>query len=372
MLFFKSKAERLIAAKDKAMKGRGAPIERMARFRQALEELKAWGARHPEEFVSLLDEENAAYLGEWIAGSGARGVELLRALILGPDLDKAVTAVHALWGFEAVAASEVDLLRELLGHADARMRANAAQCLARIGPAAVSAGPALARLAQEGGAVESGRAFYALKTTGYDPAIATQVCYDAIASGSAVRSMAMGTLDEIGADPTPVLDGILADIEDTAQRQSRLFSPAAKLLRKCDLSNLEARRRVVQVLERLAQQRMETDYVRLLWELDPGNEAVIRRVDAGLRSEDAAMESACDVICGMKEGGAIFVPLLMERLAEAQDYWDFCWAAVDALGEIGPAALAAKGTLERLRTHPSELVQERAKEALRKICLEKI
>lgn len=367
MLFFKTKAERLIAALDKAMKGSGAPMERMARYREALDEVKAWAAVHPEEFIPLLTEERAGHMGDWIAGSGARGVELLRGLILGTDLDHAVMAVHALWGFEAAAASEVGILTELLGHGDPRMRSNAAQCLARIGPEAVSAGPALARLAQEGGKEESSRAFYALEKIGYDPLIATQICYDAIASGSPGRFMAMGTLDEIGADPTPVLDGILANIEDTAQRQSHLLSPAAKLLRKCDLSDAGARKRVVQVLERLAEQRMEIDYVRLLWELDPGNEAVIRRVDAGLRSEDSAMESACDVICGMKDGGAMFVPLLVERLEAAADYWDFCWAAVDALGEIGPAAIAAKGTLERLTAHPSELVQERANEALRKI-----
>jgi hypothetical protein len=372
MLFFKSKAQRLMAALDKAMKGSGAPMEKLARYREAKEELMAWGAQHPEEFIPFLTEENAGHMGDWIAGSGARGVELLRALILGPDLEKAVMGLHALWGFEEAAASEVDLLKEMLGHTDARMRSNAAQCLARIGPLAVSAGPELTRLAQEGGEEESSRAFYALEKTGYDPLIATQVCYDAIASGAPGRGRAMGTLDEIGGDPTSVLNGILAEIEETAQKQSKLLSPGAKLLRKCDLSDPNARVRVVQVLEKLADLRMETDYLRLLWELDPGNEAVIRRVNVGLRSDSWEMEGACDVICGMKEGGAIFVSLLMERLEAAEDYWDFCWAAVDALGEIGPAAMPAKGTLERLRMHPSELVQERAKLALGKICLEAI
>jgi HEAT repeat protein len=369
MLFFKSKskAERLIAKLEKTMKPSGGPMERMARYSQAMEEVKEWGAQHPEEFIALLTKEDAGHIGTYIAGSGARGVELLRGLILGPDLDKAVMAVHALWAFEEEAASEVDLLRELLGHADERMRTKAAQCLARIGPAAVSAGPELARLAQAGGEESSGCAFYALEKTGYDPAIATQICYDAIASGSPGRYMAMGTLDEIGADPTPVLDGILAYIEETAPRDARLLSKAAKLLRKCKLSDANARGRVVQVLERLAALRMETDFVRLLWELDPGNEAVIRRIDAGLRSEGWEKEVACDVICGAKEGGAMFVPLLIERLKASQEHWDFCWAAVDALGEMGPAAIAAKGTLEKLTMHPSELVQERAKEALRKI-----
>lgn len=370
MFFFrsKSKAERLIAKFNKTVKGRrGAPMDQMARYRQALEELKTWGTQHPEEFVPLLNAENAAFLGDWIAGSGARGVELLRALILGPDLDKAAMAVHALWGFEAAAASEVGLMTELLGHADARMRSNAAQCLARIGPDAVSAGPELVRLAQEGGPEESRPAFYALEKIGYDPAIAAQVCYDAIASGSAGRFRAMRTLDAIGADPTPVLDGILASVGDDTDRESRLLPPAAKLLRKCDLSDADTRRRVVQALERLAEQRMQTEYVSLLWELDPGNGAAIRRIDAGLRSDNWEMEAACDVICGAKEGGVFFVPLLIEKLETKQDHWDFCWAAVDALGEIGPAAIAAKGTLERLTNHSSGLVQERAKEALRKI-----
>jgi hypothetical protein len=372
MLFFKTKAQRLLAALDKAMKGAGSPMEKMARYRAAKEDLIEWGSHHPEEFIPLLTEENAGHVGDYIAKSGPRGVAMLRELILGPDFQKALMALHALWAFEEDAASEVDLLRELLGHADARVRSSAAQCLARIGPEAVGAGPELARLAQERGHEESGRAFYALRQTGYEPLIVTQICYDTIASRSPGRGMAMDTLDAIGADPTPVLNGILAEIEQRVLTQTKLLSPAAKLLRKCDLNDPGARTRVVQVLEKVAQQRMETDYLRLLWELDPGNESAIRRIHAGLRSDDWQMEAACDVICSMKENGAALVPLLIEKLETSGDYWDFCWAAVDALGEIGPTAIAAKETLEKLKTHPSELVQDRAKEALRKITSERI
>ena len=64
------------------------------------------GAECPEEFIPLLTEEDAGFIGDWIAGSGSRGVDLLRELILGPDLEKSVMALHALWGFEEAAGSE--------------------------------------------------------------------------------------------------------------------------------------------------------------------------------------------------------------------------------------------------------------------------
>lgn len=344
-------------------------MEKIERYRNVKEQLKEWGTEHPEEFIPLLNEEDAVFMGEWMARSGERGIALLRELILGPDLEKALMGLSALWGFNEAAASEVDMLRVLLGHWDSRMRSSAAQCLARIGPEAVGAGPELARLAQEGTSEEKGPAFYALSKTGYEPLIVAQICYDAIASGPEGRGMAIDTLDEIGADPTPVLDGILEEIQEATQKQSKLLSPPVKLLKKCDLRDEAARKRVVGVLEKLAGVRMEQDYLRLLWELDPGNAAVRRRVEAGLRSEskDSDMETACDVICGMKEGGVEFVPLLIERLETDGDYWDFCWAAVDALGAIGPAALGARGILETMKKHPSELVQARAEEALKKI-----
>jgi hypothetical protein len=104
-----------------------------------------------------------------------------------------------------------------------------------------------------------------------------------------------------------------------------------------------------------------------LWRIDPGNAVVFRQVETFLRSNEWEMDAACDVICQMKREGARFVPLLVEQLEKHWEYCDFCWAAVDALGEIGPGAREARPMLEKLRSHPSGLVKARASEALSKI-----
>ena len=105
MSFFKSKAERLIEVLSKAMKGSGTPMEKLQRYRDAQEEVKAWGAAHPEGFIALLTEENAGNVGSWIAGSGEIGIALLNEIIWGDDVEEGCNALRALWEFEEAAAS---------------------------------------------------------------------------------------------------------------------------------------------------------------------------------------------------------------------------------------------------------------------------
>ena len=87
-----------------------------------------------------------------------------------------------------------------------------------------------------------------------------------------------------------------------------------------------------------------------------------RAIERDLQDE-VYCEGACDVICELGPAGARFVPTLISELSAHLDYWDFCWAGVDALGKIGPAAYAAKPLLESFLKHESPLVQRRAERA---------
>jgi hypothetical protein len=174
-------------------------------------------------------------------------------------------------------------------------------------------------------------------------------------------------LEKTGRDASICLAAIVKYIEAT--EGGNLVSSALKLLEKCDLTSETARQRAAQSVESLVKVSVSprAQILQTLWRIDPGNALVLQSVDEDLRSDDWKMESACDVICVMKGRGAQFVPLLLSKLEQHQEYWDFCWAAVDALSQIGPAALIGKPTLEKMRSHPSGLVKARIECAIASI-----
>jgi HEAT repeat protein len=277
-------------------------------------------------------------------------------------------ALRALWEFEADAASAIPLLMQLLDDSDPQMRGSAAHCLARIGPEAIVAGAKLAELAQYGSDDEKRSAFYALEQTGYDPMIMAQICYEAIQFGSEeARSAALSALEKADGDPAPVAEYILKVFEE--KDGDWVKSTTFKLLERCEFTDEGFRQRAIQALQTyvIKNPPHSRNAVSCLWRIDPGNALVYARVELGLKSDDSDMEAACDVIYEMGPRGAKFVPLLLEQLEKRWEYWDFCWAAVDALAAIGTEARGAEQMLHKLREHPSDLVKERAENALREI-----
>lgn len=353
---------------DAAISGKNFKPENLLRYKGLNSEAKSWGAEHPEEFLPLLTEDNAGIIGEFISGSGEKGVTLLCKAITDTAAPQSVTALRALWEFEADAASAMPLLIRLLDESDPRIRRNAAHCLGRIGPAAIVAGAKLAELAQYGSDDEKRSAFYALEQTGYDPMIMAQICYEAIQFGSEdARSAALSALEKADGDPAPVAEYILKVFEESDG--DWVTSTTFKLLERCDFTDEGFRQRAIQALQTYAIKNPphSRNAVSCLWRIDPGNALVYARVELGLKSDNSDMEAACDVICEMGPRGAKFVPLLLEQLEKHWEYWDFCWAAVDALAAIGTEARGAEQMLHKLREHPSDLVKERAENALREI-----
>jgi HEAT repeat protein len=144
-----------------------------------------------------------------------------------------------------------------------------------------------------------------------------------------------------------------------------------KILEKLEVSG-EQRQQLVAALERLVRETdtRTVELCKALLRLDPTSRCVRERVERDLRSGDWEMEAACDVLCALSEIGqpsAEFVPLLIEQLGAHRDYWDFCWAAVDALNRIGPVAVEALPILREMLAHPSPLVQRRAERAIASI-----
>jgi HEAT repeat protein len=365
-MFFKPKAQKLVEAWEQATQ-EGSPMDMLARRRKAAATLEAFGARHPQELLPFLSEEMAPYIGKWISGSGATGIALLKEIVLGNDPLRASWALRSLWEFEERAEIEIPWLIQLLEHPDETMRWSAAHCLGRIGPAAVSAGSQLGRVAMEGSVREKTSAFYALKETGYDPAIVAEICFDALNDeDAAVSAAALSTLKAIQADPNRAFDWIVKNLQ--GNEGNRLESDAIDLLEKCDLTAGRSPRAIAALESFVAKDPPNRQKaMSALWRLDPLNKTLFEKLEMDLRSDESEMESACDILCEMKAAGAPFVDLLIQQLQKHQEYWDFCWAAVDALGEIGPAAAKAKPLLKTMTTHPSELVQARSIEALKKL-----
>lgn len=77
------------------------------------------------------------------------------------------------------------------------------------------------------------------------------------------------------------------------------------------------------------------------------------------------LEEACDLIVTFGSLAKDLVPDLLQTLEE--DDWDTRWAAVDAIGAIGPAACDAVPALVRLLRHPSGVVTGSASAALERI-----
>lgn len=81
--------------------------------------------------------------------------------------------------------------------------------------------------------------------------------------------------------------------------------------------------------------------------------------DAGLRMESAA------ALRGFGAAGEAALPALLRALDDPEDF--VVWEVILTLGELGAAAKDAIPTLERLRSHPSPMITERAASALRQI-----
>jgi len=155
-------------------------------------------------------------------------------------------------------------------------------------------------------------------------------------------------------------------LEQTTGRE--LVSSLWELINRVETWDEQMRMRAVRALEAfiLKDPPHSAASTRILWKVDPGNALVLRRIEEDLNDDDS-LESACDVICELGTEGARFVPLLLKKLEQHQDYWDFCWAAVDALNQIGPAAASARPMLEKMLKHPSGLVQARVECAIASI-----
>jgi len=76
-------------------------------------------------------------------------------------------------------------------------------------------------------------------------------------------------------------------------------------------------------------------------------------------------EEACDLICQIGPDAADLVPHIIKVLG--RDDWDEMWAAVDALGAIGPKASVALPILRKLRKHKSGVISSRATIAIASI-----
>jgi len=341
-MFIRQEAAKLLAA----LKG----CKDIEAYQKAKEKLAAFARRNPAALISHLTSENARVIGKAMRQSGAAGVAELQTIIDTKQKPQMYAALQALGEFESDAASEVESLTKLLSDDDAKLRQFAAHTLGRIGGQACTSGSELVRLAQYGDRDEKASAFFALGKIPYDDAIVAQVAADCLVDETEpqnVKIMALDALKNTECVTEPFLEEILHFLEQTTGRE--LVSSLWELINRVETWDEQMRMRAVRALEAfiLKDPPHSAASTRILWKVDPGNALVLRRIEEGLNDDDS-LESACDVICELGTEGARFVPLLLKKLEQHQDYWDFCWAAVDALNQIGPAAASARPMLEKM------------------------
>jgi len=80
--------------------------------------------------------------------------------------------------------------------------------------------------------------------------------------------------------------------------------------------------------------------------------------------KDDNLESACHALCELGPMALPFAARLLDLVEGEADYWDLAWAAMDALGIMGPSAKEFLPRIERLRSHPSGLVRARTEIAI--------
>ncbi len=118
--------------------------------------------------------------------------------------------------------------------------------------------------------------------------------------------------------------------------------------------------------------KKETDYeysdatrfaaVNAIWEISQDADLVIPFLNDYIK---AFPEEGCDLVTKVGNASKEVVDRLI-KVIENQDC-DEIWAAVDALGALGPTAAIAKPSLLKLTKHQSGLISQRAITALKKI-----
>ena len=322
----------------------------------------------PEALVELLSrvgvsDRDDRTIGKALHEFGERGWQAVAELADQSDLPKRRALVKTLWELEDAGAGAVPWLRQTLADTDAEVRGRAAHALGRIGPAATSTAGDLIRLAGEDVPGVRTSALWALTRIDADPALTRKVFVDALSADDLeVVGRGVAGLAEINADPQSQRAALVSAFHRGADPGGDM----EKLLRRCSGFTAEELRTLFNTAfaphARGANRRILAE---LLWQQTHSMEWVFPLLDLMLADDD--FKSACDALCTLGPAAAPYAPRLLELVEAEPNDWDLAWAAVDGLGYIGPPIHALLPRIERLTSHPSDLVKARTAKAIRRI-----
>jgi hypothetical protein len=327
--------------------------------------LAALGSQGIQELLSRvgLSEQHDSVIGKALRECGEAGWKSLAQLADEAELPRRRALIKTLWEFDEAAAGAVPWLMRTLDDADAEVRALAAHALGRIGPDAGEAAARLVSLATDDVPQVRTRAMWALTRIGSDSAIAAQVFLEALMdSDPELMKAGLHGLNTLDFDPRPYRSRLVEVVCTTGLESSDAF----KLLRRCE-GFLPTE---IDALFELGCRDSGFAHFRgqlagLLWQQTHETRWVFPLVDRMLKDDD--LESASDTLCWLGPAALPYAARLLDLVEGEPDYWDLAWAAVDALGMMGPSAKEFLPRIERLRSHPSGLVKARTNIAIRRI-----
>jgi HEAT repeat protein len=339
---------------------------REQRRKSIAQKLAALGSQGIQELLSRVcsSEQHNSLIGKALREFGEAGWRSLAQLADEADLPKRRALIKTLWEFDEAAAGAVPWLIRTLDDADAEVRALAAHALGRIGSGAQGAAARLVCLAGDDVPDVRSRAMWALTRIGSDPAIAAQVFLEALMdSDPEMMKAGLHGLTSVDFDPRPYRPRLVEVVCVTGLESSDAF----KLLRRCE-GFLPGE---IDALFELGCRDSGFAHFRgqlagLLWEQTHETRRVFPLIERLLKDDD--LEAASDALCRLGPAALPYAARLLDLIEGDPDYWDLAWAAVDALGMMGPSAKEFLPRVERLRSHPSGLVKARTDIAIRRIC----
>jgi HEAT repeat protein len=324
--------------------------------------------------------------GDWTVGKilrriGKPGLAAIQQVFERESPARRAAAVNALWDFEEDAAIAVPWILQRLDDADPNVRWRLVHALGRIGPRAAEASPRLVELTGAPHPRVRSSAIFALERIDYDREVLAQICIDALNSDDTeARGMALSALTRVQCDPSPVL-GRLVELLADPGADGLVERNVIELICRCQSAGSEAVGSLRNLLhDRPRSWRVRSEVAKAIWRLTGNADLVVPALvemlsDDPEQRQDLASEipfvsqiasEVCDAVSLVGPLAAPAVPALI-RLLENSENQDICWAAVDALGSIGPAASAAISILKKKTRHSNELVRERAGIAIRRI-----
>jgi HEAT repeat protein len=250
-------------------------------------------------------------------------VSLIRAILVDGEI--------AAWSLAAIGADSVSPLMELLADPNPRLRCRAAVALGLIGRAAEPAVPALIKMLDDPDINTRWEATDALGCIGKRPDIVVPALIGALADPNiGMKFDAMESLGDFREQATNAIPALLAFFPE---RDMRLGQTAASALIKISRDTTEK-----EVLPFLLHRIKDSSYV-------------------------YARSEAVGTLGQMKDEPDLAIPPLIEALGDTNTMN----AAIQRLGEFGPAAKAAVPKLVPLTTNQDSRVRDQAVTALGKI-----